>query len=189
MTRSREKRCRRTSSRDMAPSRSCTLAAVTTTVRTSPRVSTRICRLRPLMFWAYRSRGPPFFGGLHGLTIDDPGTRLAPLPSGHADITAEQVMHQLPSPIVAPAPKILIDDLPGREIMGQQAPSTATTQDIEDGVQDFTFGLLLGAAPRLGCGHIGGDQRPFLVSKVGRIRFAGCHAPMVTPCMWQLQAY
>jgi hypothetical protein len=98
-------------------------------------------------------------------------------------------MHQLPSPIVPPAPKILIDDLPGWEIMGQQAPGTTPTQDIEDGVQDFPFGILLGSAPRLGCGHIGCDQRPFLVSKVGGVRFSGCHASNGNPRIWHLQAF
>jgi len=98
-------------------------------------------------------------------------------------------MHQLPRPVVPPAPKILIDELPGREIMGQQAPGTATTQNIEDGVQDFPFGILLWSAPRLGCGHIGCDQRPFLVSKVGGVRFSGCHASNGNPRIWHLQAF
>jgi hypothetical protein len=85
-------------------------------------------------------------------------------------------MHQLPRPIMPPAPNILIDELPGRAIMGQQAPGTATTQDREDGVQDVPCGIRLGSAPRLGWGHIGGDQRPCLVSQVGGVRCAGCHA-------------
>ena len=131
--------------------------------------------------WACRRRGPPFVGGLHGLAIDDPGTRLAPLPGGHPDIAAEQVMHALPRPVVPPAPKLLLDDLPGREIMRQQAPGTPTPQAREDGVEDVPFGVLLGAAPRLGCGHLGGDPRPCLVSQVGGVRFAGCHASTGNP--------
>ena len=85
-------------------------------------------------------------------------------------------MHQLPGPILPPLAKVVIHDPPWRQVMGQQAPGAAAAQDIEDGVQDFPFGILLWAAPRLGCGHIGGNQRPFLVSEVGRVRCSGCHA-------------
>ncbi len=121
-------------------------------------------------------RGPSFLGGRHGLTIDAPGTGLAPLSSRHAHSAAQEVMHARPGAIVPPAPDVLIDHLPRGKIMRQQAPGTPTTEEIKNGVQDFPFGILLGSAPRL-LRHIGGDQRPFLVSEVGRVRGSGVHAP------------
>jgi hypothetical protein len=98
-------------------------------------------------------------------------------------------MHQRPRPIVAPAPNILRDHLPGRDIMGQQAPGTATAQDIKDGVQDVPCGILLGSAPRLGGGHRGCEQRPFLVREVGRVRCSGCHASDGHPPSWSIASF
>ncbi len=129
----------------------------------------------------HHTRGPPFFGGLHGLTIHDPSTGLAPLPSGHAHIAAEQIMHQLPGAIFLPTPKVLVDNLPRRQVMGYQPPRTAAAHDIEDAVQDLPLGVLLGPAPRFGFRHQMFDQIPFFVAEVGRIRFSGFHTPEDNP--------
>jgi hypothetical protein len=42
--------------------------------------------------------------------------------------------------------------------MGQQTPRTSTTQDIQDAIQDFAFGMFLPSPAGLGLGHIGSDQ-------------------------------
>jgi len=52
------------------------------------------------------------------LTINDPGTGLAALASGDADIAPEEIMHALPGPVVPPAPEVLIDNLPGGKVVG-----------------------------------------------------------------------
>jgi hypothetical protein len=88
-------------------------------------------------------------------------------------------MHALPGAIVPPAPKVLIDNLPRGEVMRQQAPGTATAQDIEDRIQDLTFRIFLGPPTGLGGRHQIVDQVPFFVAQVGRVRFAGFHAPML----------
>jgi hypothetical protein len=162
------KRCRKTSSKDMAPARSCTLAAVTTTVRSSPRVSTRMGRLRPLTCLGLSSPWLPCFGGLHGLTIDDPGARLAPLPSNPPDITAELVMHQL-------------DDLPGREIMGQQAPGTAPRRIWKMASRISRLGYFSGRPPGLAAGTQGAINAHSLSVRPVGYGFRGAMPPMVTP--------
>jgi len=49
------------------------------------------------------------------------------VPAGrHPDIAVQQVMHELPGAVLAPTPKVVIDDLPRGQIMGQQAPGTAS---------------------------------------------------------------
>jgi hypothetical protein len=58
-----ENRSRSIANSGQAPSRSCTLAAVTTTASSRPRVSTAICRLRPLIFF------PPSKPLLAALTV------------------------------------------------------------------------------------------------------------------------
>ena len=63
--------------------------------------------------------------------------------------------------------------------MRQQAPGTATTQDREDRIQDFTLGIFLRAPPRLGGGHQMLNQVPFFVGEVGWVWFSGFHTLML----------
>ena len=116
MSRNRENCRRRPFNNDFAPSRSCTLAAVTTTVRSNPRVSTKRWRLRPLTCLCVSPR-TPFFRGLDRLAVDDPGTGLAVFPARHPHIAPQQVVHERPGPVLAPDPKVVVDNLPRREVM------------------------------------------------------------------------
>jgi hypothetical protein len=51
---------------------------------------------------------------------------------------AQGIMQPLPGTIDAPnIPEVMMDGLPRRELMWQQTPSTATTDDVEDGVEDL----------------------------------------------------
>ena len=98
-------------------------------------------------------------------------------------------MHALPGAIVPPAPEVLIDNLPRGKIMGQQAPGTAPTQDIEDRIHDLTLGIFLGPPTGLSGGHQMFNQVPFLVAEVGRVRFAGFHAPIVPDVVCPEQSF
>ncbi len=88
-------------------------------------------------------------------------------------------MHAWPGAIVPPAPEVLVDNLPGGKVMRQKAPGTATAKDVEDRLQDLTFGIFLGPSTRLGRGYQMLAQVLFFVTQVGRVRFAGFHAPML----------
>src|SRR5499426_2973867 len=86
-------------------------------------------------------------------------------------------MRALPSTSVPPAPEVRIDALPGRQVMGQQAPGTAPTQAREDRLQDLTRGRCLRPPTGLGGRHQMADHLPFFVAQVGRVRFARFHTP------------
>jgi hypothetical protein len=105
---------------------------------------------------------------------------LAVFPCGFADIAAYEVMHEVPRAVLAPGANIVIDRRPGREVMGEQAPGAAPTNDIKDAVEDFSFGVLRRSASRLDLGDIRGNQRPFVIGEIGRVRFAEFHAPQFT---------
>ena len=63
--------------------------------------------------------------------------------------------------------------------MGQQAPGTPTTQDIQDAVEDLARGVLSRSPAPLGLGNIGFDECPFVVGYVCGIGFSGFHAPIL----------
>jgi hypothetical protein len=92
------------------------------------------------------------------------------LAGGDPDIAAEQVMHQLPGAVLAPLLKVMVDDPPRGQIMGQHAPGTATAQQIEDAVEDLALGVFFRSAPGFRLGHEMFNQVPFFIAEIGRIR-------------------
>jgi len=64
------------------------------------------------------------------------------LARGGLDIPTEEVMHHLPGPILAPLAKVVIHHPLRGEIMRQHVPGIATTQQLEDPVQDVTLASL-----------------------------------------------
>ncbi len=86
-------------------------------------------------------------------------------------------MQQLPSPIPAPAPKVVVDRALRWQVMGEHTPGAATAQQIEDGIEDLPLGIFLRPSSRFRLGHEMLDQVPFFISQVGRIRLSGFHAP------------
>jgi hypothetical protein len=62
-------------------------------------------------------------------------------------------MDVLPGPIVAPGSEIMVDYRPGREVVGEQPPGTAAPRQIPTGIEKFTFGVFLRAAPSFGRGY------------------------------------
>ena len=89
-------------------------------------------------------------------------------------------MHPLPGAVLAPEPKIVIDNLPRREVMRQQAPGTSTADDIKDAVQDFALRVLRRSPAALGLRDIGLEQFPLIIADVGRVRVSGFHTPSLT---------
>jgi hypothetical protein len=72
-------------------------------------------------------------------------------------------MDVLPRAVPAPEPKVMVDDLPGGKVMGQQAPGTPTTQDRKDAIEELALGVLSRSPAPLGRGHLGFDEGPFFV--------------------------
>ena len=65
-----------------------------------------------------------------------------------------------------------LDGLPGREVVGQQAPGAAATQDVENGVEDLAGVVDLGTPGGLGGGQVVFEATPFGVGEVGLVCFS-----------------
>ena len=118
------------------------------------------------------------FGRLDRLTREHSSAGLATLAGSHPDITPVPIMPPVPGPVLPPAPAVLIDHRSGGNVIGQQAPGTATTEDIGERAEDLAFRICLGPPPGFGWEDQMCNQAPCSVTLVGRVWFARCHAPM-----------
>ncbi len=84
------------------------------------------------------------------LTVDDASGRLRVAPNAHAELLAQHLVEMLPRSAHTPEAKVVIGGLPGWELVRQQPPRAATSNDIEDGVQDLTHRMKPGSADTLG---------------------------------------
>src|SRR5712692_10702251 len=135
------KRRVRRSSTSATPSRSCTLAGWTATLSNRPSVSTRIWRLRPLIFLPASkpcgSSQAPFLRPLGALAVDDRDGRTG-LPSrtlAHRHV--EHVMHTLQRAIPCPQIEIVPHRALRRQVFGERLPLAAGPQHIENAVQNL----------------------------------------------------
>jgi hypothetical protein len=55
----------------------------------------------------------------------------------NAQAFADGTVHPLPGAVDAPSSEVVKDGLPRREVVWKEAPRTATSQDVEDGVEDI----------------------------------------------------
>jgi hypothetical protein len=79
----------------------------------------------------------------------------------------------LPQPLLPPAAEVVVDGLPGRQVMGQQPPGAASPQPVGHGVDQLAAIMDGRAAARLGRGDEWGKQLPLGVGEVGGVRAAG----------------
>jgi hypothetical protein len=63
----------------------------------------------------------------------------------------------------------MVDGLPRREIVGQQAPSTPATHDVEDGIDDLAEGVHPGSPGSFGGREMGFYVRPLGIGEVGLV--------------------
>ena len=68
------------------------------------------------------------------------------LPNAHAELLAQHLVEVLPRSVHTPEAKVVIGGLPGWELVRQQPPRAATSNDVEDGVQDLTHWMKPGTA-------------------------------------------
>src|SRR3954471_21859582 len=165
------------------PSASGTLALWTCTFITSPSVSTKRCRFLPSTCLAGskpRSE-PPYAGGPHRLGIHygraGLGVPTQPCPQG----LAQRRIETLPGAVDAPGPEPMVDGPPGRKLAGQKAPGAAALEDVEDGVQDLTRRMDLGAPSLVGGGQMLLDVPEFFLGKVCGIAHHGPKRRPSTP--------
>src|SRR5829696_5405461 len=106
-------------------------------------------------------------GRLGRLRIDHSRAGLGVSPQPHPQALAQRRVEPLPHTVEAPNPEVVMDGLPGREVVGQKSPGTATTDDVEDSVEDLAERV----HPRSPGGFWDGEMRfytsPFGVGEVG----------------------
>ena len=123
-----------------------------------PKVSTRIWRLR----------------------VNNGGTRLPRVAFQHAEVAARGVVAPFPGAISSPAPKVVIDDAPRRQIIGDKAPGTTGAQDIEDRTDDLPFGIGCRPTTWFGGRDQGCENLPLAVIKIGGVGFSGLHTALLS---------
>jgi hypothetical protein len=90
---------------------------------------------------------------------------------------AQGSVHLLPGTIQTPESEVVIYGLPGREVVWQQPPGTATTHDVEDGVEDLAQMMEARTSVGFGSGKVGLQTAPFGVGKVGLVCFSHARYP------------
>src|SRR5215212_1266026 len=92
--------------------------------------------------------------GLDRLAVHYSGTRLrVPLEADPHALT-QGGMHLLPGSVQTPEAEVVVDGLPGWEVVGQEPPGAATANDVENGVQDLAGGVHPGTSGSFGCGQV-----------------------------------
>src|SRR5918999_1528621 len=75
-----------------------------------------------------------FFRGLHRLAVHNPSARCGFSTWVLADLASKHVVVMLPGAIQPPQPKVVVDALPGRQVMGEQPPGDAASEHVGYGV-------------------------------------------------------
>ncbi len=101
--------------------------------------------------------------------IHHAGARTRIPSDAHAQTLAQGGVQPLPGTVEAPGPEVVVDGLPGRKLVGQQAPGTSATQHVEDGVEDLPQGMDSRAAGSLRDGEVRLYAGPLGVGKVGLV--------------------
>src|SRR2546421_4965188 len=114
-------------------------------------------------------------GRCEGLRVDHACARLPVTSREYAEVTAQDIVDPFPGTIFSPAPKIMIDNAPGRHIVGHMPPRTAGAQDIQDRIDNFPLGILLRSATGLSGRNQWCENLPFTIIEIGGIGLSGFH--------------
>ncbi len=104
--------------------------------------------------------------GLQRAAVEDGGRGTALSPGEVAQQEAQIVHHGLKDAGLEPAHRLLVDDLPGREVGGHQAPGGAGAHQPFERVEHLA--QLVTALPPVarGQGEIRSDKAPFFVAHI-----------------------
>src|SRR5215210_4992807 len=115
---------------------------------------------------------PSHTGALDRLAIHHACARLRVPLQADPQTLAQGGVHPLPGAVEPPRSEIMVNGLPGWEVVGQQSPGTATTQDVENGVEDLAQGVHPGTSWGFGGRHMGLYVGPLGIGEVGLICFS-----------------
>ena len=153
------------------PSWSGTLALCTLASTSSPSVSTRMWRLRPLTFLPPSKPlcSPPTPVVFTDWASTMPALGSGSRPSFRLKRRRSARFKCLPGSVDAPFPEVVEHRLPGREVSGQHPPLAAALEAVEDGVADLARAVEPRAASPFGGRELGLQQPPFFVGEVGGV--------------------
>ena len=98
---------------------------------------------------------PADTGRLDRLAVDDPGARLRISASPRAEALPQGGVESLPGTVEPPQAEVVVDGLPGWELVRQQPPGAAAPEGVEDPIEDLAQGM---------------DARPSRLQRRGQVR-------------------
>src|SRR5579884_1341604 len=122
-----------------APRRSAMSAACTFTASKSPCVSTRMCRLRPMIFFprVVATLEASDWTGFDRLTVDDGRAWLRVAAHLRSDFFAQAAHGLFPGPIKRPFSEVVVDRFAIGQIVRHLSPRAACAQQILNAVDDL----------------------------------------------------
>lgn len=111
---------------------------------------------------------PTLTTGLGTLAIYDPSGGLGVFPGGHPYLHPEAPVDPFPSSIQTPHPEVVVGGLPGHVVGGHQPPGTASSEHVENSVQD-QVPIPLASGMRLQFGQQGLQHLVFLCAKIAGV--------------------
>jgi hypothetical protein len=122
-------------------------------------------------------------GSLNTLAVQDACAGLGVSPHLGPQLFPEGGMDGLPGAIQPPEPEVVVGGSPRREFVGEEAPLTSGTKDVEDGVHDLPQVMQPRSASWLGWGQEWRQALPLWVGQVCEIRssFHNLSVPTLHP--------
>ena len=107
--------------------------------------------------------------GLDRLAVHYACARLRVSLEANSHPLAQSGVHPFPCAIQAPSSEVVVDGLPGRELVGHKSPSTSATDYVKDGVEDLAQGVYPRASGSSGSRQMRLDAYPLGVGEVGLV--------------------
>lgn len=115
-------------------------------------------------------------GRFNRLAIDDRRTRLWGMAGLYPGADPERHMQPLPQAPQASKPEVMVDRFPGRQVVGQQTPSTTAPLHIENAIEDVPDRMAPRPPATFGEWQMGLQIAPFSISDISGIRLS-LHSP------------
>jgi hypothetical protein len=104
----------------------------------------------PLSSCQRRTHKAPFFSGLHRLAVHDGSSGLGCFTVKCSQAGTQRIVDLLPHTGAPPLCEVPVNHLPRRQVAGQHPPGAATSQQVEDSIEDFSPLVLARTASRFG---------------------------------------
>ena len=109
---------------------------------------------------------PAAVGDLDRLGVKDARAGFSGASKPFTKVSSKLSVHLLEDPVLAPASKIVIHGSPRRKIVRKHPPGTATSQDVEDRIDNLPQPILAGPALTLRDRNQRGNELPLGLTEV-----------------------